>query len=78
MEAFDPQRALQPLNGKSFGFKGIRQELRKIRFRYVDQLPPEFDTDELFRLAIRSNWLYETPQGEFIVRIDKSNHKPRR
>jgi hypothetical protein len=64
---FDPQVALKKLNGKSFEFSRLTQELKKIRFQFIDQLPPEFDTNELFLLALRSRWLKETDHGRFTV-----------
>jgi len=66
---FDPQVALKRLNGKSFGFSKLTEELKKIRFQFIDQLPPEFDTNELFLLALRSKWLRETDHGRFTVCI---------
>jgi len=64
---FNPQKALKKLNGKSFDFSKLTVELKKIRFQFIDQLPPEFDTNELFLLALRSKWLKETDQGRFTV-----------
>lgn len=70
---FDVQKALEPLNGKSFTYPRLRQELKKIRFAHIDQLSPEFDISELFYLALRSHWLEETTNGQFRVRIVHSN-----
>lgn len=64
---FDPRVALQSLNGKSFDFSRLTLELKKIRFQFLDELPPEFDTNELFLLALRSKWLKETDKGQFTV-----------
>ena len=68
---FDAQKALEPLNGKSFTYPKLRQELKKIRFAHLDQLSPEFDISELFYVALRSRWLEETKDGHFKVRIAK-------
>jgi hypothetical protein len=66
---FDAQTALRKLNGKSFDFSNLTEELKKIRFQFIDQIPPEFDTNELFLLALRSKWLKETETGQFTVCI---------
>lgn len=66
---FDAQVALRKLNGKSFDFSRLTEELKKIRFRFIDELPPEFDTNALFLLALRSKWLRETDHGRFTVRV---------
>lgn len=68
---FDVQKALEPLNGKSFSYPKLRQELKKIRFAHLDQLSPEFDISELFYVALRSHWLEETEDGHFRVHIAK-------
>lgn len=68
---FDVQKALEPLNGKSFTYPKLRQELKKIRFEHLDQLSPEFDISELFHVALRSHWLEETRDGHFRVHIVK-------
>lgn len=64
---FDPQVALRKLNGRSFDFSTLTLELKNIRFQFIDQFPPEFDTNELFLLALRSKWLRETDSGRFTV-----------
>ena len=64
---FDAQAALKKLNGKTFDFSTLTQELKKVRFQFIDQLSPEFDTNELFLLALRSKWLRETDNGRFLV-----------
>jgi hypothetical protein len=61
---FDPQAAFKRLNGRSFDFSKLTVELKKMRFQFIDELPPEFDTNELFLLALRSRWLKETDKGE--------------
>jgi len=66
---FDPQIALKKLNGKSFSFYKLTQELNKIRFQFIGELPPEFDTNELFLLALRSKWLKETEAGQFTISV---------
>jgi hypothetical protein len=66
---FDPRIALKRLNGKSFDFPRLTLELKKIRFQFLDELPPEFDTNELFLLALRSKWLKETDEGQFTVSV---------
>ena len=64
---FDPQVALKRLNGRTFDFSGLTEELKKVRLQFIDQIPPEFDLNELFRLGLRSKWLKETDQGRFTV-----------
>lgn len=64
---FDPRAALKRLNGKTFDFSGLTEELKKVRFQFIDQLPPEFDLNELFLLGLRSKWLKETDHGRFTV-----------
>ncbi len=64
---FNPQIALKRLNGKTFDFSGLTEELKKVRFQFIDQLPPEFDINEFFLLALRSKWLKENDQGRFTV-----------
>ena len=63
----DLQVAMKRLNGRSFDFSHLNQELKKIRFQLIDHLPPEFDTNEFFLLALRSKWVKETDQGRFTV-----------
>jgi hypothetical protein len=69
MRVFDPQKALQPLNGKQFAYPSLREELKKIRFEHIEELSPEFDINELLHLALRSHWLEETGDGQYIVHV---------
>jgi hypothetical protein len=64
---FNPQTALKKLNGKSFDYPKLTAELKKIRFQHIEEIPPEFDTNDLFLLALRSKWLKETDHGRFTV-----------
>jgi hypothetical protein len=66
---FDPQKALQPLNGRRFAYPHLREELKKIRFEHIQELSPEFDINELLQLALRSQWLEETADGKYIVHV---------
>jgi hypothetical protein len=68
---FDVAKALKPLDGKSFAYPKLRQELKKIRFAHMQELSPEFGITEFFSLALRSRWLEETGTGQFRVRIPK-------
>jgi hypothetical protein len=69
MAVFDPQQALQHLNGRRFAYSNLREELKKIRFEHIQDLSPEFDINELLHLALRSHWLEETADGQYIVRV---------
>jgi hypothetical protein len=66
---FDVEKALKPLDGKSFAYPRLREELKKIRFAHMQELSPEFGISEIFVLALRSSWLQETDNGKFTVRI---------
>ena len=63
--------ALSKLNGKSFGYSRLTEELKKIRFQHIEDIPPEFDTNDLFLLALRSKWLTETGQGRFRIYVEQ-------
>jgi hypothetical protein len=66
---FDPQQALQSLNGRRFAYPNLREELKKIRYEHIQELSPEFDINELLHLALRSKWLEETADGDYIVHV---------
>lgn len=68
---FNPRTALSQLNGKSFNYSKLRVELKKIRFKHIDEVPPEFSTGDLFILALRSKWLTETEQGRFKIYVEE-------
>jgi hypothetical protein len=62
---FNPQAALRRLDGKSFDYPKPPAEPKKIRFQHIEVIPPEFDINDLFLLALRQKWLKKTDHGRF-------------
>jgi hypothetical protein len=67
MPVFDAKAAFLRLSGQRFTYKELRKKLDQIRAESIQDLPAEFGTSELFRVAERNNWLRPTPGGELIA-----------
>jgi len=66
---FNAKKAFRPLNGKSLAYPNLRRELFRIRRENLANLPPEFDVQELFLLAVRKKWLKEGKAGRVTVDV---------
>jgi len=56
---FDARAAFKKLDGKTLAFREFQKELERILFDHISQLPAHFDTRDLYKLAMKKNWISE-------------------
>jgi hypothetical protein len=66
---FNARKAFRPLNGKSLAYPMLRRELFRIRRENLANLPPEFDIQDLFLLAVRKKWLKKGKAGRLTIEV---------
>jgi hypothetical protein len=63
------REALSNLDGKTFDFYELRQELQEIRTRHLAEFPVDFTVTDLLTFVNRNQWLIPQEEGKLLVSI---------
>jgi len=75
---FDLQKAFAALDGRSYSLRDFRQELGRIRWEYLMELPADYGVSELLGFARAQQWFTEDESGTLHVRLARHGSKSRR
>ena len=68
----------ETLTGQELTYEQLRRALKQFWADNLEKLPPEFNTGELFAIALRNGWIHQDANGMIRITVENRPSRSRR